>query len=206
MTFRRNAATLLATLTTLCGCSQQPATPVAHPNNTPLANDNKPASAPALPWLDGYSGQSVDQLIALEGKYRIDSLVVAIAQALKKKAVRARITDEERVICGVEALEQEVNDGGYDQFFFNTPEYVPLIVQSLRRINCPRTAALTQKAINVVQAHSLTAEEFKKRPWAKDAKRSKELEECDKTYSEKPENIETRLFDFIKAHREKIKL
>jgi len=28
---------------------------------------------PELQWLDGYSGQTVDELIALEGKYRIDS-------------------------------------------------------------------------------------------------------------------------------------
>jgi hypothetical protein len=35
-----------------------------------------------LKWLEGYSGQTTEELIALEGEYRIDSLVLAFEQAL----------------------------------------------------------------------------------------------------------------------------
>lgn len=41
-----------------------------------------------LPWLSRYSGESVDELIAFEGKYRTDSLVVACEQGLEQKAAR----------------------------------------------------------------------------------------------------------------------
>jgi hypothetical protein len=41
-----------------------------------------------LPWLNAYSGETVDELLALEGKYRIDSLVVAFEQAMDQKAAR----------------------------------------------------------------------------------------------------------------------
>ena len=41
-----------------------------------------------LQWLDGYSGQTLDELIRLEGECRIDSLVLAFEQAMVKKATR----------------------------------------------------------------------------------------------------------------------
>jgi hypothetical protein len=42
-----------------------------------------------LNWLDEYSGQTVDELLALEGEYRLDSLVLAFEQALDQKTERA---------------------------------------------------------------------------------------------------------------------
>ncbi len=77
---------------------------------------------PDLQWLDGYNGESVDELIALEGKYRTDSLVLAFEQAMDQKEARVgedKLTAEEHVILAVEALEREVNNGGYEQFFLN---------------------------------------------------------------------------------------
>ena len=62
----------------------------------------------------GYSGQSADQLLSLEGMYRIDSLVRAFEQAITQKAQRGGVqslTDEERIVLAVEALEREVNNG-----------------------------------------------------------------------------------------------
>jgi hypothetical protein len=44
---------------------------------------------PDLNWLDEYSGQTVDELLALEGEYRLDSLVLAFEQALDQKTERA---------------------------------------------------------------------------------------------------------------------
>ncbi len=69
---------------------------------------------PDLQWLDRYSGETVDELLALEGKYRIDSLVLAFEQAIDQKAARVGgeyLTDVERIILAVEALEREVNNG-----------------------------------------------------------------------------------------------
>ena len=109
---------------------------------------------PDLKWLDGYSGQSVDELIALEGEYRIDALVVAFDQALDQKAAANgddSLSAEERVIVAIVALESEVNNGGYLQFFQNSSrEFAPIIVQALERIGCARTAAITRKAIDAL--------------------------------------------------------
>jgi Domain of unknown function (DUF4375) len=162
---------------------------------------------PDLQWLDGYSGESVDELIALEGKYRTDSLVLAFEQAMDQKAARVgenQLTVEERVILAVEALEREVNNGGYDQFFVNSSrEYSQIIVDALRRIGCPKTAEITYKALQIMQG-SMTEEEFENGTWDDNAERQDALGECDSLYFEGPENIEESLFAFIKTNRAKI--
>src|SRR5258708_3662696 len=93
-------------------------------------------------WLVGYSGQTIDQLLSLAGTCRIDSIVAAIEAALHQKAARLgaqSFSDVERTVVAIEALEREVNNGGYDQFFFNSSrEVVPAIVESLQRIGCIR--------------------------------------------------------------------
>ena len=74
-------------------------------------------------WLDGYSGQTVEQLLSLEGKCRTDSLVLAFEQAISQKAESANqgLTNPEHIVLAVEALEREVNNGGYDQFRGSLP-------------------------------------------------------------------------------------
>lgn len=164
---------------------------------------------PELQWLDGYNGQTVDELVALEGKYRTDSLVLAFEQAMDQKAARvgdAKLTDEERVILAIEALEREVNNGGYGQFFVNSSrEYAPIVVGALRRIGCPTTAEITQKAATIVQRMPITDEEIDNGTWGENDDRQEVLGECDTLYFERPENIEESLFAFIKANLAKIK-
>ena len=95
-----------------------------------------------LKSFDAYSGQTMDQLLSLEGQYRTDSLVVAIEQANGRKGARKgaeSLTGEERIVLAVEALESEVNNGGYSQYFVNRHELAPIIVESLLRIDCPET-------------------------------------------------------------------
>ena len=95
-------------------------------------------------WLDGYSGQSVDELLSLEGSCRCDSLVLAFEEAIGRKSQHNganSLTVEERVVLAVEALEREVNNGGYDQFFINSSrEFAPTIVDALQRIGCKKAA------------------------------------------------------------------
>lgn len=163
-----------------------------------------------LRWLDEYSGQSVDELIALSANYRTDSLVLAFEQALEQKAARVgddKLTAEEQVILAIEALEREVNNGGYGQFFVNpSREYMLIIVDALRRISCPKTAEITQQALNIVQEIPMTDYEIEYGTWEENEDRQNELSECDRMYFEAPENIEESLFAFIKASRAQIKL
>ena len=109
---------------------------------------------PDLKWLDGYSGQTTGQLLALERECRIDSLVLAFDDALDQKTARngeGSLSREERVILAIEALEREVNNGGYRLFFENSSrQFAPIIVQALARIGCARVAEITQRAIDAL--------------------------------------------------------
>lgn len=73
-----------------------------------------------LKWLDEYSGQTPSELIPLEREFRTDSIVLAFEQALDQKYERVgkeQLSNEELIVLSVEALEREVNNDGYEQFF-----------------------------------------------------------------------------------------
>jgi hypothetical protein len=162
-----------------------------------------------LKWLDEYSGQTIDELITLELKYRIDSLVLAFEQAIDQKIARdggEKLSDEEIIVLAIEAMEREVNNGGWGQFFVNTGQFAPVIVDALRRIGCPKTAKIAQKALKTVDKAPITENEIKNGTWEDNEKRQDALSDCDNLYFERPENIEGSLFAFIKANRTKIGL
>lgn len=164
-----------------------------------------------LKWLNGYSGESTDDLIALEKEYRADSLVLAFEQALDQKAARSGIdslTTEERVILVVEALEREVNNGGYSQFFLRSSnEYAPMVVAALERIGCPEAARLTKQAIDIVGVDSTTANHSYPDAIAELAsERVEALERCDTEYFGVVGDLAVRLFQFIKSERARIVL
>ncbi len=163
-------------------------------------------------WLDGYSGQSVDDLIALASRYRVDSIVLAFEAALQPMAQQSglsRLNEAELTILAVEALEREVNNGGYHQFFLNTPEYAPLIVAALQRIGCPKTAGLSASAISLLGlTQPFTASQVQA-ALAQD--RSGELieiliDKCDRPYDESGEPIADRLFAYVCKQRLSVRL
>jgi hypothetical protein len=163
------------------------------------------------PFLKSYSRQTVDELLALAGEYRIDSLVCAFEQAILQKEDRVggeNLAEEERIILGVEALEREVNDGGYDQFFINSSgQYAPMIVGWLFRIGCPKTAEITRDAIealNIEDLSSQTRQTFAIALTTEDEERAQKLRECDNRYYASGEDIADQLFPFIKANRHTI--
>jgi hypothetical protein len=107
-----------------------------------------------LAWLAGYGGQTTTELIALGSSHRKDSIILAFEEALQKKEYllgRSALSIAELTILAVEALEREVNNGGYVQFFVNSNEYAGDIVDALIRINQPEIAHLSRAAIHSLE-------------------------------------------------------
>lgn len=162
-------------------------------------------------WLDGYSGQTTSDLISLDGEYRTDSVVLAFEEALQQKAARVgeeRLSEPERVVLAIEALEREVNNGGFDQFFRNSSNaYVPIIVASLEKIGCPQVAKLAQRAVDALRlkgAPSTSA--IEEAMECEDDKRSELLERCDSQYFDQAGDLAGPLLAFIKKNRAAIVL
>src|SRR5256885_15058364 len=101
-------------------------------------------------FLKAYSGQTTAQLLAMAPQYRVDSLVLAFEQGLDAKRARSRaiaLTQTERTILAVEALEREGNNGGCLQFFLHCPkEYAADGAGGLARSACRKTAYISPRA------------------------------------------------------------
>ena len=162
-----------------------------------------------LEWLNGYSDEKTDALIAYEGRYRVDSLVVAFEKALYQKAARnegATLSEQEWVVLAVEALEREVNNGGYMQFFSNSSvSFAPIIADSLRQIGRPDVAQVTMKAVKAARLNAEGVCEAWLDPAIADAA-SQLMEECDAEYFRVAGDLSGPVFDFIKQERANIVL
>ena len=142
------------------------------------------------PFLDSYEGQSTVELIALKDTYRIDSLVLAFEQAIQAKA-ESGLSQTERFVLAIEAMEREVNNGGWDQFFFNTNnQYDAILVVALEAIGCLETAEIAREALDV---HGRGGE-------------IDDFEDLDSRYYAMTESIEDKLFHYIFDHQGEIEL
>jgi len=101
-----------------------------------------------LKWLNGYEGQTIDELLGLEGEYRTDSLIFAFEQALDLKAKQhgaGALSPEEGVIRTIEVLEREVNNGGYSKFPINGFDLCRQSCKNAERIGCIKSAQISTK-------------------------------------------------------------
>jgi hypothetical protein len=161
-------------------------------------------------WLDGYAGQTTDELIALDGEYRQDSIVLAFEAGIDQKAVRVgieRLTSEERVVLAIEALEREVNNDGFDGLFRSAAAQVPDLVAALRAIGCNAVADLARSAIGQLEIDGpLTPAAVEAAIDRDDPERDERLNEFDEAYYETAGDLTEPLLAFIKASRDQIAL
>lgn len=158
------------------------------------------------PWLD-YAGQSTDELLALAANHREDAIVAAFETGLLEKD-RQALTDEERVVLAVEAMEREVDHGGFDQLFIGrSVEFAPMLVDALQRIGCPKTAAIAERAVRSLGLRApFGADEVEAVMQEENALRNKELDACDQAYYAGSEDIAGQLLAFIRANAATITL
>lgn len=99
------------------------------------------------PWIE-YTGQSSAELIALHQTHRIDSILCALEWAIQAKQEQQKLSSEETLFLSIMALDREVMNGGFDQFFTNSSsQYAPVIVENLRAIGSENTARLAERAL-----------------------------------------------------------
>ena len=162
-------------------------------------------------FLDSYSGQTTAELLALEEIYRVDSIIMAFEQALEQRSAQQgsfNLTSVERMILAIEALEREVNNGGYDQFFRNSSvEYASIVASALNAIGCPQTAQITLDALSALGLSSTpTADEIENIMSTDNAEREEKLNDCDSRYYVTGESLALALFAYIKSHSNEVQI
>lgn len=160
----------------------------------------------SAPWLD-YTGQSPAELLECRATHRHDSILAAFATGLQYKQDRLGkkcLSKEEQLFLAITALEGEVNNGGYDQFFVNSSHvFTPVIVSALRRVGCEKTAAITQKAIAALDVPRVSAKAVREAMAKPSATRTRAFEECDQEFyalTGDDYEIAPNLLAFVEAH------
>jgi hypothetical protein len=156
-------------------------------------------------WLDASEGRNISELIGCERDYRVDSIVVAIEDRLRRKA---KLNPVEAVVVAVEAMEREVNNGGFAQFFANSScEHAPTLVAALEQLGASKTATIFQRAMNALGATSLwQPADYEAAASAAEESTLARLSECDAEYFGAAEPIADKLFAFIKLKQAEITL
>jgi hypothetical protein len=162
----------------------------------------------SLPWL-GYSGQTTLELLACKRSHRIDSLLCAFEEGIQAKLKlpgNGDLTAEENLVLAVMALDREVNNGGYHQFFLNSScRFVRVILDYLNRLDCAATATITRNAIAALELPELSAEAVGATIRTPNRARNKILDACDRAFYQLNE-IAPALFAYIETHADWIQL
>lgn len=84
-------------------------------------------------------------------KTDVTEIVIAIDEHLNKKSNYGEnievLSDPEKVFLFIENLEREINNGGFNQFYFNSSgDYSHQTVDALLKIGAKRTSKIVQKA------------------------------------------------------------
>ena len=177
-----------------------------------------------LPFLKDYEGQTIGELIALRGRFRDDSLVLAVESALWKREGWYDVdcehldetlerdipllTEAERVVMAIEAMEREVNNGGFSQFFMNSSKhFAPYIVHALQSIDCTQFADLVASAIAQLRLPpEFDGDDCDKSYMALMDEIDPALQELDLRYYDTVEPIGDRLFSYIEQHATEIRI
>jgi hypothetical protein len=161
-----------------------------------------------LPWLE-YTGQTTPEVLACKSTHRIASLLCAFEWGIQAKigpGGEEELTSNERVVLALMALQREVNNGGYSQFFTNNSRrFVGVIVECLEHVGCVATAAITERAIRALNVDRLSAESVSEAALNADHDMNRVLDGLDQEYY-KLDEIELQLFKFIEDHQNNIQL
>ena len=145
--------------------------------------------------------------------HRTDSILTAFGTAVEFKRERVgkqKLSEEERVVLSVLALDREVNNGGFLQFFGNSSgEFTATLVESLHTAGCPRTAEIAAKAVRALGTTRLSPAAVRDAVSRRSTRRDRILRECDEEFfsvQNEVYEIEPRLLAFIERYQAKIEL
>ena len=153
--------------------------------------------------------KSIDEIWKIEEK---ENFVVEmdkyIAEKCKYGDDMKTLNDEQRVLYITQALEMEVNNGGFAQFFFNSDGYFGNeLVSSFEKIGAIKTAEICKKAISIYGDKVLTDRDEREDVLTSDDEKEEErieeiLNECDDAFFEYEDNLVELNYQFIINNKE----
>jgi hypothetical protein len=112
-------------------------------------------------------------------------------------------SEEQKIFSAIWALESQVNNGGFEQYFASwdgeTATFAPT---ALQRIGANQCAHIVERALRVVSQQQLPVDQAGRQKVIdslSDIDREK-LRALDDEFFAYPDNLSNRLFDFVKSH------
>jgi Domain of unknown function (DUF4375) len=109
----------------------------------------------------------------------------------------------QKVFSAIWAVESEVNNGGFSQFFFNSScETAGFVAEALETIGAPRTAGICRRAVTAAFPDGLPADPEEISSAASDFsdETEAELDKLDREFYQYPHNLTELLFAFVSSH------
>jgi hypothetical protein len=118
-----------------------------------------------------------------------------------------RLSKPEQVFFCIWELESQVNNGGLNQYFFNSGEYTSETITALEEIGAFYTADLLRKAVALFPGGKVPKEwrACQEIVTAMDDATDKKLDELDVLFYEYKDNLSELLYDFTQKNRSMIR-
>jgi hypothetical protein len=137
-----------------------------------------------------------------------NAILIALSQSDKTEFGRDNFMAQsgpQKVFSSIWALEAEVNNGGFSQYFFNdTRETAGFVVEALKSVGARQTAEICREAIDTAFPAGLPSDLAAIHSMAADFSEETEakLNELDGQFYMYPDNLTELLYQFVAAHPE----
>jgi Domain of unknown function (DUF4375) len=118
------------------------------------------------------------------------------------------LTPEERVFRAIWDLEAEVNNGGFNQYFFNSAgDNAQKAAAALRVVGTSTTAGVAENAIGVFGQNGPSADRYSRQEQLESLTESQlsRLEELDQQFYRYPDNLTELLYSYVEQNRSRIR-
>ena len=137
-----------------------------------------------------------------------DRFVTALSARVAEKCAYgddlAALSPAERVFYLTQTCEEEVNNGGFDQLFFNACFPLRELSEAFRAIGAPKTADICARALAALGGEVPEAREARREVLAsrEGEALTAELGACDEAFLRYEEDLAARNAAYVRAHRE----
>src|SRR5262245_4792479 len=154
----------------------------------------------------GALGKTTDEILGRENPTNAFTVVGALQYRIGQKP-EARLSDTERRLLAAYWLEAEVNNGGFDQYFFNSAgDNAEAALAGLKDMGAAGAAGLLERAMAVFPGGKPPADRFKRQEVMQQiATQSKPIwSKCDDEFYKRTERITDLSLAYAKKKRAEI--
>ncbi|MBI9058550.1 MAG: DMP19 family protein [Labilibaculum sp.] len=148
---------------------------------------------------------NLDKILKLDDE---TSIVIAIDDYLNEKSEYCekieKLNESQKTFIIIENLEREINNGGFNQFYFNSSgDFSHETVDALIEIGAIKTADIVKKSNSQFPENRVTTNRDERQEILEQIEdtANKIWETCDEDFYKYEDNIAVLLIDFVKANK-----